>query len=74
MGNWIVIRIRHGRALLTAFVISIGAIVPGVTSASSAQCIGYTYDGTGNRTTMITSAEAPTWGVPIWSCLVWTSQ
>lgn len=68
------IRIRHGRALLTALVISIGALVAGATGASGGQCIGYVYDGTGNRTAMITAPLVPIWGTAVWGCLSWTSQ
>jgi hypothetical protein len=64
---------RRVRLLLTALTLSAAAIIAGATGASGAKCIGYTYDGTGNRTTATTAPDAPTWGSTLWGCLTWTS-
>ncbi len=65
-------RTSRSKILPVLLVVSLGAMISAVTTASADRCISFTYDGTGNRAAMRTVAATPTWGSAIWGCLFWT--
>ena len=64
---------RQTRTIVTALVLLCGMIASGAVAFSTPSCILFSYDGTGNRTSVTTGTlSAPTWNSGTWGCFAWT--